>query len=498
MVRGNCDEPTDDPVAEQTSYPCAPTFLTMKYHPKTSLYKHQKTALRRFIRQHHIGLLFEPGLGKTKVIVDASAALFLKNEVDRVLIFCPLSVVGVWEDEYATHCPVPYRIELIDRNTTKIPRTIRGKLQVIVVNYDLGWRRSAILDLLRPDMVVADESHRIKRASTRRSRYLRTWNKAPYRAILTGTPAPKSYLDIYGQWVFLNPNQFGTRIADFKHRYVRFGGYMNHKVVGYYHFNELKKKIRQDAIIRRKDQCLDLPPRTYQRVPVLLEDDAWTAYYKMALELFLELQDGEYSDAKNVAVKIMRLQQITGGWIKSDQENMHRISTVKMDTCRGLLEDLFEQDERVVIFARFRAEVVAICELGAQFRVPTYRLDGTVGRADRDTARRLFQTKPGPSLFVAQIQSGGLGITLHSSAEVIFYSVTYALDDYLQACDRVHRIGQDRPVRYQHLVAANTIDLDIYQSLQDKNDLMSTIMGSPKDRAKLVSSLAQSLNIDRT
>jgi SNF2 family DNA or RNA helicase len=228
---------------------------------------------------------------------------------------------------------------------------------------------------------------------------------------------------------------------------------------------------------------------------VVLEEETWVAYRKMAHELFLELKRGEVSDAKNVAVKIMRLQQITGGWIKSDEGNLHRLSTAKLRGCRERLEDLFDADERVVVFARFRPEVFAVAKLGDRFKVPTYRLLGGIRREERDEARRAFQAKDGPSLFVAQIQTGGLGITLHSSSQVIFYSVTYALDDYIQACDRVHRIGQKRKVTYQHLVATSTIDIDIYAALRQKQQLMNLIM-DPRGRRRLMRSLARNLDID--
>jgi SNF2 family DNA or RNA helicase len=169
---------------------------------------------------------------------------------------------------------------------------------------------------------------------------------------------------------------------------------------------------------------------------------------------------------------------------------------VKLTACHERLEDLRNDNERVVVFARFRPEVEAIRRVGVRAGLPTHVLRGGVGREDRDKARRQFQTQAGPSLFVAQIQSGGLGITLHASAEVIFYSVTYALDDYIQACDRVHRIGQTRNVTYQHLSAVNTIDLDIYAALRNKHDLMSMITGSKVGRMKLARSLAKNLGVD--
>jgi SNF2 family DNA or RNA helicase len=452
------------------------------YRFKTKPYVHQVKALKRALKRHHIGLLWEPGTGKTKAIVDWTCALFLAGKADRALVICPLSVTGVWEEEYETHAPIPYRLVTLDKKDESLDwgRSPERVLSVLVVNYDLAWRRKELIDAFNADIVVADESHRIKKPSTRRSRFLRTRSRARYRAILTGTPTPKSYLDLYGQWVFLNPRRFGTNFAAFKRKYIVFGGFMDKKVKGYQNVDDLKTRVRSDATIRRKDQCLDLPDRTYQRIPIVLEESARRIYEKMAYELFLELENGEISDAKNVAVKLLRLQQITGGWIKSDEGNLHRISTAKMIACEERLEDLWNNDERVVVFARFRPEVSAIAELGLQGGVKTYVLGGNTRREDRDDFRRSFQAKRGPSLFVAQIQTGGLGITLHSSAEVLFYSVTYALDDYIQACDRVHRIGQTRNVRYQHLVGVNTVDVDIYRSLREKGDILKTIMGTPE------------------
>lgn len=459
----------------------------MNYHFKTKPFKHQVNALRRFWHEDHMGLLWEPGTGKTKCVIDWTCMLHAADRASRVMVVCPLSVTGVWEDEYALHAPIPYVLHTLDKSDSEVDwRSTTTALRVLVVNYDLAWRREEIIGYFNPDVVVADESHRIKKPSARRSRYLRRFNKAPYRAILTGTPAPKSYLDIYSQWVFLNPERFGTRVNDFKDEYIRYGGFRNFQIQGYRNIEQLKAGIDADAMTLKKEDCLDLPPRTYSRVPVMLEDGAWEAYKTMANELYLELMNGEVSDAKNVGVKIMRLHQITGGWINSDEGNVHQISTAKIDATRDLLEDLFDADERVVIFARFRAEVGAIADLGARFKVPTYVLSGATRRTDRDDFRRDFQAKAGPSLFVSQIQTGSLGITLHSSHEVIFYSVTYALDDYIQACDRVHRSGQQYKVTYRHLVARGTVDLDLYANLKAKKQMMDMVMANPKSFAKML------------
>jgi len=467
----------------------------MRYRFKTKPYKHQREALIRALDQGHYGALWEPRTGKTKFIVDWSSILWMQGKVKRVLIICPLSVVGVWEDEYETHCPIKYRFLTLDKRDKTLTSS-KTRLTVLVVNYDLAWRRAKLIRDFRPHMVVVDESHRIKKPSARRSQFVRSFRKVPYRAILTGTPTPKSYLDIYGQWVFLNERQFGTSIAEFKDRYIRFGGYMGYQIKGYRHFEELKSKIDEDAeVVLRKD-VFDVPDELFQRIPVELEPQAWEQYYKMAYELFLELRDGDTSDAKNVAVKMLRLQQITGGWIKSDEGNIHQISAAKIGVLRDRLEDLWEANEPVVVFARFKPELDAITALGARFKVPTYVVRGGVGREERDQARRKFQASKNRALFLGQIQASGLGIPLHRSHEVIFYSVTLAYDDYKQALDRIQGGEQQSDsVRYQTLVASGTVDLNIYENLKRKEDTQSLLM-TPKGRAEMVRSLAMNLGID--
>jgi SNF2 family DNA or RNA helicase len=464
----------------------------MRYTFKTKPFSYQRDIVVRGIKQKHIGLLWEPGTGKTKATIDWFCALHMLGRVDRVLVVCPLSVLGVWEDELELHAPIPYVVQYLDAKVKgPLPRPPKGQLTILISNYDIVWRRDEYVRRFNPDAIVADESHLIKKASARRSRYLRRYNTTPYRAILTGTPNPRSFLDLYAQWVFLNPKRFGTSIARFKDTYVRYGGFKGYQVTGYRNVDQLLENVYADADVQHKSK--DLPPETRQRVPVELTKAGWEAYAKMAYELFLELKGGEVVDAKNVAVKILRLQQITGGWIKSEEGNIHQVSDSKIRACDERLEDLFNDDERVVVFARFKPELDAITALGVRRGIPTYVLRGGVGREERDQARRQFQSKDGPSLFVAQIQAGGLGITLHSAAEVVFYSVTYNLADYIQACSRIHREGQKRPVRYQHLVARGTVDLDIYAALRAKQDLLDLVMKKPKTLAK---SIARNLGID--
>jgi len=451
----------------------------LKYVFKTKPYKHQAKALKRIIRQGYLAVFWEPGMGKTKLIVDAACAWFQMGKVQRVLIVCPLSVVGVWEEEFEMHATNPYKIQFLDRKTEKLRRR-KNTLEIVVTNYDIVWRRPHLVTAFDPQFVIADESHRIKKASTKRTWFMRSLHYVPHKAILTGTPNPKSFLDLYGQWLFLNQKTFGTRVSDFKERYLIFGGFKNYQIRGYNNVDELKQKVKKDATIRRKDQALDLPERVHQSVPVLLEPEARRQYDVLEEEFFLELSKGEVIDVKNALVKLLRLQQLTGGWINTDQ-GLRQISTAKLKVCEDLLVDRYEEGLKVVVFARFRPEIADIESAARKAGYKkVYTLTGSTPKADRDTNRRAFQSDDGPGVFIAQIQSGGLGITLHAAHEAIFYSVTYALDEFVQACDRLHRIGQEHKVTYRHLVCVNSIDRDIFKALKDKQEVMAYIMGHPR------------------
>lgn len=452
-------------------------YTSLKYRFKTKPYRHQVLALKRALKKHYLGVLWEPGLGKSKLIVDWACAENMRGNVQRVLIVCPLSAVGVWEDEFEKHATVPYILTAPTPANRVIGSTTY--LHIVVINYDLVWRRKGMVKRFRPQFVVADESHRIKRASTRRSFYMRSWNKAPYRAILTGTPVPRSMLDLYGQWVFLQPRTFGTNIGAFKERYIKYGGFRGYQIKGYYNLKELKAKVKKDATRRRKDNTLDLPERIWQRVPIDLEPSASELYWKVAEEFYAQLKSGEIVDVKNAMVKLGKLQQIAGGWVFTDQGPV-RVSKAKMNALKEILEDLYEAGDKVVAFARFIPEVEGIADVGRKLGFRTYVLSGSTPREQRPADVRAFQRGTEPSLFVAQTQTGGLSITLHGAHEAIFYSPPLPLDDYIQCCDRVHRIGQTEKVRYRHLVARETVDLEIYDRLRLKKEVMDLIMGKPE------------------
>ena len=175
-----------------------------------------------------------------------------------------------------------------------------------------------------PDLVVVDESHKIKSATGNASRLLaRVAHHVPRRVILTGTVMPHSPLDVFGQWRFLDPYAFGPNATTpatytaFRDRYAVMGGFMGRQVLSFRHLDEMQDVMARNAVVARKDDALDLPPTTDVIVPVTLSRAEQRAYDEMKQSLAAQLSSGAVT-VKNRLTQMMRLRQITSGHLPDD------------------------------------------------------------------------------------------------------------------------------------------------------------------------------------
>ena len=307
-------------------------------------------------------------------------------------------------------------------------------------------------------------------------------NAARFRLILSGTPVQNSVIDLYSQYRFLDPTVFGTNFYVFRSRYCRLGGYGGHEITGYQHMDELVKKEHAIALRVTKAQCLDLPAETFVRRYVRLESEARRLYAGIARSSRTQLESGGHITAATVLTRLLRLMQLTGGFIQEDEADRPRpASTAKLDALADLLEDYVQEGgHKLVIFARFRAEILAIMGLLHKKRIRHGCIYGDIPMEQRGAVVEDFQQNPDTMVFVAQIQTAGLGITLHAASAAVFYSLDFNYANYAQALARIHRIGQAHPVTYVHLLAEHTIDDQVLDALERKEDLARAIVDSWK------------------
>src|SRR5690606_3024470 len=447
------------------------------------LYAHQRRMVAMALTLPSMAWFAEMGVGKTPAAVAVAGERFRRGEIQACLVVAPKSVLPVWEREFRTFAAFPYEVRVLEGSIVEREAQLaapwpEGALRVAVVNYEATWRmEEALARFVKGGLIIADESHRIKTPSAQQSKAMgRLGQVASYRMILTGTPVTQNPLDIWSQYRFLDPTIFGRSFYAFRARYAVMGGYNNYQVVGYQRLDELVEKAHRIAFRITRAECLDLPPEIVQHVPVSLGPKASTVYREIEEAAIARLSSDATVSAANVLTELLRLQQVAGGWVTTDEGETIQVGAEKLDALMDLLEDLLSHQERkVIVFCRFVPEIRAILTACEKASIAAEGLYGLT--RDRGELVRRFQEEAEPRVMVIQIQTGGLGITLHRADTAVFYSTGWSLADYEQAKARIQRAGQRaEKVQYFHLLARGTVDERIMQALAAKRDISRLVV----------------------
>lgn len=490
-------------------------------------YAHQMKGLKDIIANRGVhALLWEPGLGKTTTVLDYASLLALKNGTAKVLVIAPLAAVDTWviqSEEYvgndidvwaeAIGGSIEQRIETLHarsagdfkigsrRALAKFQRTHEqpaGSLTLLTLNIDTFSTRRVIrgprggspsladltikaIDKFAPDVIVVDETHLIKGNSKRARTIARAGKLVKRRIALTGTVMPHSPMDVFGQWLFLDQSAFGTSSGKFEDRYAQLGGYMGKQVVGFKNLDELREVMGRRSSVARKKDCLDLPPTTDVIVPVHLSDREKRAYREMKKNLAVLLDDGTLATVPNRLTQMMRLRQITSGYLNDDSGQMQRLGDSKIRTMVSLVEDNLSSENRVVVFAHFRPDVKALVEAiekRAAAGTEVLSITGDTSASDRQVIRKRFGSdEPTRLILVAQIRTLNLAVNeLVTANHVVFGSLPLQRDEYEQARARVDRPGQTRPVTYWHVMVNASVDEAILQAHRNRTDVEQAIL----------------------
>lgn len=468
-----------------------------------------------------------PRTGKTKVAIDFASIRHQQDLVSRVLVICPVAVIDVWIDEIEKNCPFPYTVTVMDRDGRKngmLPQFGRNCLDFVIVNYDafstpgqMMGRREADNSIIRskkrggrydifrlfkawaPQLIILDESHRIKSPSARKATTIvRLGPIADYRIICTGTAVTKAkrVFDLYMQWRFLNPssnllwdrhagtthtalsfkNEYGRWIRLPKEKFDRFKGQRNP--------NRLHNLVHAESFAVTRDECFDLPavfPDQIIHVP--LKESA-QIYDEMAEDMVAKISTGEYTEASIRLVQNLRFAQITSGIAKTSPTLAHpdgrlvRVGSEKLRALEDLLIDWFDQEEKIVICARFRADIMGIAKLCQRLKVNPQLLYGGQSRQERTQSISTFRIKQGAGAFIMNPQAGSLGIDLRTASTMVWYSLTSSYVDYTQSRDRIALSGKAN--RFIFLLGEGTYDELQYDALQFDQDVVKMIHESPE------------------
>lgn len=434
------------------------------------------------------GFLYEMGCGKTLTAIATMGAAYQMGAIKKVLIVAPTSVCSVWPKEFDEYADFRYNVAVLLGEKQKRLATLRSldafpfkALRVAVINYESTWREGLYeaLQEWAPDMVIADESQRIKEPSAKQSKALhRLGDIAKYKLILSGTPIQNNAIDLFSQYRFLDPTVFGTNFYAFRSRYAIMGGFDRRQIVGYKDLDKLIQKEHSIAYRVTKDEALDLPEQTFLNRYIPLEGAAKNLYDRIKRDSFAELENGGQITAPTVLTKLLRLQQFTGGFIQADEGTRPElVFKGKIDALGDILDDyVIDAGKKLVIFCRFRPEIDLIGEALKKRRIKYAAIFGDIKIEDRGPIVADFQNNPETKVFLAQIDTAGLGITLTAADTCVYYSVNFNYAAYSQSLARIHRIGQRNACTYIHLVVEKSIDETVLKALARKEDLAKTVV----------------------
>ena len=462
-------------------------FVSVCTHPtprvKAKLFRHQQDAydfaLEIFKQGKAVALLADMGTGKSMMTIAITGTLEKECSVKKMLVLCPKSIVGVWEEEFRKFADYKYALTVLDGTMEKKKAAFGfmngAALQVIVVNYESCWRLEKEITKWHPDLIVCDESSKIKTPSASQSKALHRLGRiTKYNMILTGTPITGSPLDVFSQYKFLDDSIFGSSFYLFRNRYAIMGGYQNRMIIGYRHLDELVEKVHSIAFRIKIEDAVDLPPFIDETRAITLEPKAQSLYRMLEQDCYAELANGEVT-ARNVLTQLLRLAQCTGGFIRDDiKDEAQQVSGAKLDALEDIIDTCLDEEKKVVVFARFVPEIEAIAAMLKKKKIGYAQIYGaTTDRADQV---KKFQEDAEVKVFIGQLQTTGMGLTLTAANVAVFYSLDFSYANYEQSRARIHRIGQKMTCLYIHLVCKGTVDEKIMQALKHKGDIANLMV----------------------
>lgn len=451
-------------------------------------HQHQGIGFAEFLE----GCIENMGMGCGKTFT--TLAIALKTQAKKnIITVCPKKVISVWPKEMTkyvngdTHIvcyldnenmSVAKKLKMLEKALLECE--VNEKPLWLIINYDSVWREPIASAILKIEwgLMVLDEIHRIKSHDGKASKFCWKLGRASEKRLgLTGTLMPHSPLDVYAIFRAIDESIFGTSYTAFEKHFVTYGGFNGKEVTGYINVQELHDKIAS-ITYRVSEDVLDLPETQDIVIECELCPGAKKVYKQLYDDLYAEVEAGEISVA-NALVKILRLQQLTGGFIPIDdeerhtQQNLFRIDRSKQEAVEELLEDI-GKDEQIVVFYRFFGDGLAIEEACKKVKRTCGELSGKRNNLQEWQDRKF-------NVLRVQIQAGGEGIDLTNACYVLYYSVGHSLGQYLQSRKRAHRPGQTRKTFFYHITAKPTIDQKVYLALEKKQSVVDFVMVGIKE-----------------
>ncbi len=433
---------------------------------KTPYLKHQAEEVQLIKNKAYWALLFDCGTGKTLTTLGIIYERKMRFPHYKTLVVVPNTLIENWQEEIEKH--TDFTSVALCGSKDKRLKLLKSNVDIYLINYEAMRLIPDELIARKFDLIVCDESQNLKGYTTLQSKATyRVAMSCAHRLILTGTPIHNSPLDCFGQYRVLSPDVFGASYYRFRARYAYMGGYLDKQVLKYINMGDFKERILKCSSIRKKEEVLDLPPRTYETVHLDLPDEQRRMYTQLRDQFITSLHDSVIT-APVIITRIIRFSQITAGFYKDilGKENSYE----KNPKQEWLIEWLKDHGHKCVVFVRFIKELKDLEERLRRCNIGFVSVYGET--RDRLDVVNRFNTDPNTQVFIGQLDTAGQGINLQSASYCVFLSNSYSWGDREQAESRIHRQGQKaQNCTYIDVVYRESIDERVLKILKKKESL---------------------------
>ena len=445
-----------------------------KYSHRPPL-EHQKVAIETLLKNKKYILADDMGLGKTTSTIIAS----LETGARKILIICPASLKINWQREYQLY-------------SDKSSFVCEGKhysedAEIVIMNYDIiknfhdsKNRKESMMIKSGFDLVIIDEAHYIQNVQAQRTKLINDLVKDIDRLwLLTGTPMTSRPIN-YFNLLSLVDSPVAKNWMAYVVRYCsgyqfKVGPRKVWNVMGASNLEELHDRTKTTVLRRLKEDVLDLPDKiitpVYLRLRSKLYEEVMGDYYNW--------YDKNPEESKNLSIQFTKLTQVRQ--VIAEEKTQHTIE---------LAENIIEQGKKVIIFCNFTKSLETIYN---HFGKHAVRLDGSMSKTQRQDAVDRFQDDEKVHVFVGNIKAAGVGITLTAAEAVIMNDLSFLPSDHSQAEDRAYRYGQKNNVLVYYPLFDNTIEGIIYDILNNKKKIISTVMGDHQEETNIVEEILRSI-----
>lgn len=439
-------------------------------------HEYQKKAIAYIIEHEKCGLFLDMGLGKTVITLTAIEDLMYNQfEIEKVLVIAPLRVA---ESTWSTECEKwehlrHLKISKILGTPTQRRLALYSNADIYIINREnVPWLCNELSnDAWAFDMVVIDELSSFKNPSSQRFKHLRKYIFKSNRVVgLTGTPSPNGLIDLWSQIYLLDGGvRLGKTITSYRQNYF-LPDKCNAQVIYSYKPKENTDNLIHQAI---SDICLSMSAKDYltlpQRIdnimPVYLSEKEKLQYDEFEKNSYLEFINGEIT-ALSKASLINKLLQFSNGAVYSD-DGYIEVSDKKIKALQEIMDT--SQGQPILCFYSYKHDVERIQKI-----IP----DAKVLKSNDDIQS---WNRGEISLLLVHPASAGFGLNLqHGGHIIVWFGLTWSLEQYQQANARLYRQGQTQSVIIHHLITQGSVEHRVMDSLQGKKDVQDDLLRALK------------------